>query len=102
MISVSVLGASGYTGGELLRWLHVHPGVRIAHFGAHTRSGEAIEEVWPHMRSLSSGEFSAPDPRQVAAIDNLVKGAADQAIQNMNLMFGLPETEGLWTAPAFP
>jgi len=31
----------------------------------------------------------------VSAIDNLVKGAAGQAIQNMNLMFGYPETEGL-------
>jgi N-acetyl-gamma-glutamyl-phosphate reductase len=31
----------------------------------------------------------------VAAIDNLVKGAAGQAIQNLNLMLGLPETEGL-------
>jgi N-acetyl-gamma-glutamyl-phosphate reductase common form len=31
-----------------------------------------------------------------AAIDNLVKGMAGQAIQNMNLMFGLPETSGLW------
>jgi N-acetyl-gamma-glutamyl-phosphate reductase len=31
----------------------------------------------------------------VGAIDNLVKGAAGQAIQNMNLMLGYPETEGL-------
>jgi N-acetyl-gamma-glutamyl-phosphate reductase len=31
----------------------------------------------------------------IAAIDNLVKGAAGQAIQNMNLMLGLPETAGL-------
>jgi len=31
----------------------------------------------------------------VGAIDNLVKGAAGQAIQNMNLMLGFPETEGL-------
>ena len=31
----------------------------------------------------------------VSAIDNLVKGAAGQAVQNMNLAFGLPETEGL-------
>ena len=30
-----------------------------------------------------------------AAIDNLVKGAAGQAVQNMNLMFGLEETTGL-------
>ncbi len=38
----------------------------------------------------------------VAALDNLVKGAAGQAIQCMNLMFGLPEEEGLWQAPVFP
>ena len=31
----------------------------------------------------------------VACIDNLVKGAAGQAIQNFNVVFGLPETEGL-------
>ena len=31
----------------------------------------------------------------VAAIDNLVKGAAGQAIQNMNLILGFPETQGL-------
>jgi len=31
----------------------------------------------------------------ISAIDNLVKGASGQAVQNMNLMFGLPETQGL-------
>ena len=31
----------------------------------------------------------------LSVIDNLVKGAAGQAVQNMNIMFGLPETEGL-------
>ena len=35
----------------------------------------------------------------LSAIDNLVKGAAGQAVQNMNLMFGLPETRGLAQAP---
>ena len=38
----------------------------------------------------------------VAAIDNLVKGSSGQAIQNMNRMFGLPETMGLEAAPLFP
>lgn len=38
----------------------------------------------------------------VAAIDNLVKGSSGQAIQNFNLMFGLPETLGLEQAPLFP
>ena len=35
----------------------------------------------------------------ISAIDNLVKGAAGQAVQNMNIMFGLDETEGLMTVP---
>lgn len=38
----------------------------------------------------------------IAAIDNLVKGSSGQAIQNFNLMFGLPETMGLEQAPLFP
>lgn len=38
----------------------------------------------------------------VAVEDNLVKGAAGQAIQNMNLMFGLPETTGLDAVPVLP
>lgn len=38
----------------------------------------------------------------MGAMDNLVKGAAGQAVQNMNLMFGLPETEGLLQVPMFP
>lgn len=38
----------------------------------------------------------------VSAIDNLVKGAAGQAIQNMNLMMGLAETAGLDAIPLFP
>ena len=47
------------------------------------------------------------DPRtnriiMMGAINNLVKGAAGQAVQNMNLMFGLPESEGLELVPMFP
>jgi N-acetyl-gamma-glutamyl-phosphate reductase len=38
----------------------------------------------------------------IAVEDNLVKGAAGQAIQNMNLMFGLPETAGLMAPPVLP
>lgn len=38
----------------------------------------------------------------MGAIDNLVKGAAGQAVQNMNLMFGFPENEGLKIVPIFP
>ena len=38
----------------------------------------------------------------MGALDNLVKGAAGQAVQNMNLLFGLPEHTGLMMMPMFP
>ena len=38
----------------------------------------------------------------IAALDNLTKGSSGQALQNANLMLGLPETEGLMLAPVFP
>ncbi len=38
----------------------------------------------------------------MGALDNLVKGAAGQAVQNMNLLFSLPESEGLELVPCFP
>lgn len=47
------------------------------------------------------------DPRTnrlivMGALDNIVKGAAGQAVQNMNLLFGLPENTGLNLVPMFP
>ena len=60
--------------------------------------------VMPDLRSVQHTNFCdiglSFDPATgrgvvVAVIDNLVKGAAGQAVQNMNLMFGIPETEGL-------
>lgn len=38
----------------------------------------------------------------MGAMDNITKGAAGQAVQNMNLLFGLEETEGLRLVPVFP
>jgi N-acetyl-gamma-glutamyl-phosphate reductase len=38
----------------------------------------------------------------MSTLDNLVKGSAGQAVQNFNLMFGLPETTGLEQVTMFP
>ena len=38
----------------------------------------------------------------MGALDNLVKGAAGQAVQNMNLMFGFDESEGINQIPMVP
>lgn len=66
---------------------------------------------YPNVRNVRGSNFCDigvySDPRTgrvivVTAIDNLVKGAAGQAIQNMNLMMGFEETEGLKSAGMFP
>lgn len=69
------------------------------------------KDVCPQTRWVEGSNFVDVnfkiDPRtnrivMMGAIDNLVKGAAGQAVQNMNLLFGFEETEGLWMAPVFP
>lgn len=68
-------------------------------------------DVVPQTRWVEGSNFADVnfkiDPRtrrvvMMGAIDNMVKGAAGQAIQNMNLMFGLPENTGLKQIPMFP
>lgn len=69
------------------------------------------ENVCPETRWVEGSNYVdinfKVDPRThrviiMGAIDNLVKGAAGQAVQNMNLMFGLDEAEGLNFVPVFP
>ncbi|MBQ9119218.1 MAG: N-acetyl-gamma-glutamyl-phosphate reductase [Lachnospiraceae bacterium] len=69
------------------------------------------EGVCPETRWVEGSNFVDVnfkiDPRtnrliMMGAMDNLVKGAAGQAVQNMNLMFGLPENMGLQLVPMFP
>ena len=69
------------------------------------------KDVCPQTRWVEGSNFVDVnfkiDPRtrrivMMGAMDNLVKGAAGQAVQNMNLMFGIEETEGLRMAPVFP
>lgn len=68
---------------------------------------DAVPETrWVEGSNYTDINFKV-DPRtgrviMMGAIDNLVKGAAGQAVQNMNLMFGLPEETGLLQVPMFP
>jgi len=50
---IAILGASGYTGAELVRLIATHPEMRIAALGANSRAGVEMEEVFPHLRHLA-------------------------------------------------
>lgn len=70
------------------------------------KDGVCPETKWVEGSNYVDVNFKI-DPRtkrviMMGAMDNLVKGAAGQAVQNMNLMFDLPESEGLELVPMFP
>lgn len=50
--SIAILGASGYTGAELIRLIAEHPHMRITALGAHSKAGQSLAEVFPHLRHL--------------------------------------------------
>lgn len=81
------------------RYAH-EPFVDVSPPGSHpeTRSVRAANTCRLAVHRPQGGEMVVI----LSVIDNLVKGAAGQAVQNMNLMFGLPETAGLSQVPVLP
>jgi N-acetyl-gamma-glutamyl-phosphate reductase len=74
------------------------PFVRVADSPPHTKQtwGSNLCLVYPTV-DQRTGKLVV-----ISAIDNLVKGASGQAVQNMNLMLGLPETTGLEALAIYP
>ena len=69
-------------------------------FVFHSEEGISLKEVVNTNKCLLHLELHEGYVHISSVIDNLVKGAAGQAVQNMNLMFGLPETTGLRLKPS--
>lgn len=69
-------------------------------FVFHSTDGISMKEVVNTNKGLVHVELHDGYVHIASAIDNLVKGAAGQAVQNMNLMFGLPEDTGLRLKPS--
>ena len=69
-------------------------------FVFHSAQGISMKEVANTNKGLVHVELHDGYVHIASAIDNLVKGAAGQAVQNMNLMFGLPEDCGLRLKPS--
>jgi len=95
--------AAGKKGEEELRQLYLdfyrdEPFVKMAEFSPHTKHtlGNNFCLLYPTI-DHRTGRLIV-----ISCIDNLVKGAAGQAIQNMNLMLGIPETTGLEALSIYP
>ena len=52
MYKIAILGASGYTGAELVRIIFHHPEMEIGVLAAHSKAGLTVGKVFPHLRYL--------------------------------------------------
>jgi N-acetyl-gamma-glutamyl-phosphate reductase len=56
-VRAAVLGASGFTGGELVRLLDAHPSIEVTYVGAKGAVGKQLVEVHPHLASIAAGDL---------------------------------------------
>lgn len=69
MISVGIVGGTGYTGFELLRLLAGHPDVRLRAITSRAESGTSVDSVFPGLRGHVDLRFSEPDPGELVGCD---------------------------------
>jgi N-acetyl-gamma-glutamyl-phosphate reductase len=66
---IAILGASGYTGAELIRLIATHGGMEIAALGAFSKAGQSLAQVFPHLRHLDLPDMVAFDQIDFSTID---------------------------------
>jgi N-acetyl-gamma-glutamyl-phosphate reductase len=66
---VAILGASGYTGAELVRLIATHPEIEIAALSAHAKAGQSMAEVFPHLRHLELPRLQRIEELDFSGID---------------------------------
>lgn len=67
--NIAILGASGYTGGELVRLISAHPNMRIAALSAERKAGQPMASVFPHLSHLDLPGLVKIDEIDFAGID---------------------------------
>ncbi len=93
-VDVLILGASGYGGGELLRWLSMHPAVASLRGTARSHAGKPFHAQHPHLRGLVDGTFAAePD---WAALAQSAQPVLFSALPHGELARQWPAFEAAW------
>lgn len=69
MIKAGIVGATGYTGVELLRLLALHPDVRLDVVTSRSEAGKRVSEYFPSLRGIHDLVYCAPDINTLAACD---------------------------------
>jgi N-acetyl-gamma-glutamyl-phosphate reductase len=83
VIKVGIVGATGYTGVELLRLLAVHPEVEIVCVTSRAEEGRSVAELYPSLRGRLDLRFVAPDPAQLRSCDAIFFATPHGVAQGM-------------------
>ena len=67
--NIAILGASGYTGAELVRLIATHPNMKIAALSADRKAGMAMADVFPHLRHLDLPTLCTIDEIDFSTVD---------------------------------
>ncbi len=67
--NIAILGASGYTGAELIRLISGHSSMEIKALGGNSKAGQSMAEVFPHLRHLDLPELVKIEDIDFAGID---------------------------------
>jgi N-acetyl-gamma-glutamyl-phosphate reductase len=100
LATVYVQGDAKVVHETLAKAYESEPFLRVLPFGQLPSTRDIAGSNFCHLGVI--GDRIAGRAVVVAVLDNLTKGSSGQAIQNANLMLGLPETMGLMLAPIFP
>jgi N-acetyl-gamma-glutamyl-phosphate reductase len=88
-IRVAILGASGYTGAELVRLLALHPRMAITVMTADRKAGQALGTVFPHLGGLALPDMVSVDQVDWAGVDAVFCGLPHGTTQE--IIAGLPQ-----------
>lgn len=67
--NIAILGASGYTGAELVRLIASHPGMKITALAANSKAGQSMGQVFPHLRHLDLPDLVTIEEIDFSGID---------------------------------
>ncbi|MEL7105502.1 MAG: N-acetyl-gamma-glutamyl-phosphate reductase [Pseudomonadota bacterium] len=87
--NIAILGASGYTGAELVRLIAGHPEMKITGLSANAKAGQPMAAVFPHLRHLDLPDLVKIEDLELAAVD-LVFCALPHAT-SQRVIAGLPD-----------
>jgi len=86
--NIAILGASGYTGSDLVRLISTHPDMTIKALSANAKAGQSMSSVFPHLRHLDLPELTKIEDLDLTGIDLVFCALPHKTSQNV--ISGLP------------